>query len=165
MEKQINDGNKSKNPKYSFAFKMMIEEQIGESEVVNIEWNISKDGYLIPRMQIKPINLAGATITYASCHHADYVVKNSLNIGSKVKIIRSGDVIPYVLEVTKKSSEPLLPKYDYKWNESKVDFVLLDKNIDEYNQKIIQNFFSVLKIRDLGDSMVNKIQRGGLSRG
>ena len=154
---KINDGNKSKNPKYSFAFKMMIEEQIGESEVVNIEWNISKDGYLIPRMEIKPINLAGATITYASCHHADYVVKNNLNIGSKVKIIRSGDVIPYVLEVIKKSSEPLLPKYNYKWNESKVDFVLVDKNIDEYNQKLIQNFFSVLKIRDLGDNMISKI--------
>jgi DNA ligase (NAD+) len=159
---KLNDGIKSKNPKYSFAFKMVIDNQVGESEVVNIDWNVSKDGYLIPKMQIKPLNLAGAIITYVSCHHADYVVKNNLNIGSKVKIIRSGDVIPYVLDVTKQSKSPLLPSnYHYKWNDSKVDFILVNKNIKEYNDKLILNFFSVLKIRDLGDSIVKKIIDSG----
>lgn len=155
----LNDGKKSKNPKYSFAFKMMIEEQIGVSEVVNIEWNISKDGFLIPRMEIKPINLAGANITFVSCHHADYVVKNKLNIGSKVKIIRSGDVIPYVLDVIKSSKEPLLPQgYEYQWSDTQVDFILLDKNNNkDYNQKLISNFFGVIKVKDLGEGILNKI--------
>ena len=161
---QLNDGKKSKNPKYSFAFKMMIDNQIGESKVINIEWNLSKDGYLIPKMQIEPLNLAGAVINYVSCHHADYVVKNNLNIGSKVKIIRSGDVIPYVLDVIKQSDSPSLPSnYDYKWNDSKINFVLVNKNIKEYNDKLILNFFSVLKIRDLGNNIVKKIIDSGKS--
>lgn len=161
----LNDGKKSKNPKYSFAFKMMIEEQIGVSEVVNIEWNVSKDGFLIPRMEIKPINLAGANITFVSCHHADYVVKNNLNIGSKVKIIRSGDVIPYVLDVIKSSKEPLLPQgYEYQWSDTQVDFILLDKNNNkDYNQKLISNFFGVIKVKDLGDGILNKIINFGFN--
>ena len=162
---KLNDGKKSKNPKYSFAFKMMIDEQIGISDVVNIEWNVSKDGYLIPRMEIKPINLAGATISYVTCHHADYVLKNNLNIGSKVKIIRSGDVIPYILDVLKQSESPLLPKYDYKPSDSGVDFILVDKkNNNDYNKKLVINFFSSLKIRDLGDSLVIKLINNGYNK-
>ena len=72
-------GKKSKNPKYAFAFKMIISEQVGISEVIDIEWNLSKDGYLIPKMKIEPINIAGSIINYATCHHADFVVKNKLN--------------------------------------------------------------------------------------
>jgi NAD-dependent DNA ligase len=156
---KLHDGKKSKNPKYAFAFKKVISEQVGISEVIDIEWNLSKDGYLIPKMRIKPLNIAGSIINYATCHHADFVVKNKLNKGSKVKIIRSGDVIPYVMGILSHSDEPLLPSnYDYEWSENKIDFIILNKKSNkEYQKQQIFNFFNVLNIRDLGEGILVKI--------
>ena len=47
------------------------------------------------------------------CHYnygfnAKYIIDNNIGIGTKLKIVRSGDVIPYILEVVK-STKPLLP--------------------------------------------------------
>ena len=46
---------KCSNPDYSFAFKMVSTDQIAEATVVDVLWSPSKNGYLKPRIQIKPI--------------------------------------------------------------------------------------------------------------
>jgi len=161
---QVNDGKSSKNPKYSFAFKMILSQQVAESKVIDIIWNISKDGYLKPKMEIEPINLDGSIIKYVTCHNAKYVVYNKLNKGSIVKIIRSGDVIPYVKEVVVSSKTPLLPpvELNYKWSTNKIDFILNDMNENkDYNNKQIIYFFQKMKLRDVSESILLKLIDNG----
>lgn len=158
----INDGKTSKNPKYSFAFKMILSQQVAESKVIDIIWNVSKDGYLKPKMKIEPINLDGSVITYVTCHNAKYVVDNKLNKGSIVEIIRSGDVIPYVKDVVLSSKNPLLPNLNYKWSKNKVDFILNDmQDNQDYNNKQIIYFFQKMRLRDVSESILLKLIENG----
>ena len=49
--------NKSGNPDYAFAFKMLLDEQIETTEVVKVHWNVSKYRKLFPRVQVKRLTL------------------------------------------------------------------------------------------------------------
>ena len=154
----------SKNPKHAFAFKMVLSDQMVESKVVDVIWTPSKSGYLKPRIQIQPVKIGGATITYATAHNADFIVKNKIGIGSVILLIRSGDVIPKVEKVIKPSEEPKLPDEDikYQWNETKKDFILTDfGDNDTVNLKIIEDFFKNIDVVGLGRGNVKRIMNAG----
>lgn len=149
------------NPKYAFAFKMTMENNIIEAQVDEIEWNISKHKLLKPRVKIIPVNLNGVTITYASGFNAKFIVENSLGKNSIVKLTRSGDVIPFIIEVIKPSKNPSMPDFKYKWNENKVDIIIEDdeENISEI--KMISSFFAGMGIKNISDATVQKIYNEG----
>ena len=153
--------NTKDNPKYAFAFKMTMENNIIEAQVDEIEWNISKHKLLKPRVKIIPVNLNGVTITYASGFNAKFIVENSLGKNSIVKLTRSGDVIPFIVEVIKSSKSPSMPEFKYKWNENKVDIIIEDdeENISEI--KMISSFFSSMGIKNVSDATVEKIYKQG----
>lgn len=153
--------NTKDNPKYAFAFKMTMENNIIEAQVDEIEWNISKHKLLKPRVKIIPVNLNGVTITYASGFNAKFIVENSLGKNSIVKLTRSGDVIPFIVEVIKSSKSPSMPDFSYKWNENKVDIIIEDdeENISEI--KMISSFFSSMGIKNISDATTEKIYKEG----
>ena len=140
---------------------MTIESNIVEAKVEEIEWNISKHKLLKPRIKITPINLNGVTITYASGFNAKFIMENSLGKNSIVKITRSGDVIPFIVEVVKSSTTPSMPEFKYKWNENNVDIIIEDdeENISEI--KMISSFFSGMGIKNISDATVQKIYKEG----
>lgn len=81
----------------SNAFKFKAESK--ETIVTNIDWNLSKTGYLIPRIQFEPIELSGATVQYCAGHNAQNIQDIKVGIGSRIKVTRSNEVIPYLEEV------------------------------------------------------------------
>ena len=152
----------SKNPEHSFAFKMVLSDQMAEAKVVNVLWSASKDGFLKPRIQIEPIELAGVKIEYATAFNAAFVLKNKLGIGAIVKIIRSGDVIPYIMEVTDPAPEAKMPQENYIWNNTKIDILLVDSdNNMEVRFKRILKFFKDIDVSGLGPGNIKKIIDAG----
>lgn len=154
----------SGNPKHSFAFKMVLGDQIAESKVVDVIWSPSKDGYLKPKVQIQPVELGGAEIRFATLHNAEFVIKNKIGIGAVVQLIRSGDVIPKVQKVIKPAREGKMPheSYNYKWNATHKDLVLIDAAQNSTVQmKIIEDFFKKLDVAGLGRGNVKKIMDSG----
>ena len=89
----------NKNPEYAFAFKMVLSDQTAETFVVDVIWSPSKDGYLKPRIRVDPVQVGGVTIEYTTGFNGAFIRDNKIGIGAKVKLIRSGDVIPYIEEV------------------------------------------------------------------
>jgi DNA ligase (NAD+) len=161
--KEVYDINKKGNPKHKVAFKTRLDEQIAVTTIEDIEWNVSKRGVLVPRIRLKPIKIGGDTIKYTTGFNAKYVKENNLNIGSRLKIIRSGDVIPYILEIMKHSDKPLLPKVKYTWDKNGVNIVIDEKdNKDMIIQKLI-NTFSVLKIKYVSEGIVKKFVENKLN--
>ena len=75
---KVNIRNKSGNPKYAVAFKTKLDEQMKTTSVVDVEWNPSKHGTLIPRIKFKPIIIGGDTIKYTAGFNAKYI-KDNLN--------------------------------------------------------------------------------------
>ena len=96
------------NPNYAFAFKMLME--VGETTVKYVEWNPSKWGVMKPRICIEPIELCGITINYTTGFNAGYIRDKKINAGTKLLITRSGDIIPYIVQVlTENEKGPSLP--------------------------------------------------------
>jgi NAD-dependent DNA ligase len=150
------------NPEYSFAFKMVLTDQIAEVKVLDVLWNVSKDGYLKPRVQIEPVNLKGVLIEYATGFNAAFIRDNKIGVGSIIELIRSGDVIPYIRKVIKPSDEPKMPSVSYIWNESGVD--ILVQNIDtneDVKAKVITLFFEKIDVDGLSSGNITRIIAAG----
>jgi len=151
-----------KNPKHSFAFKMVLSDQMMESKVVDVHWNPSKYGYLKPRVQIEPINIKGATIEFVTGHNAEFIRKNKIGIGALVQIIRSGDVIPKIQEVIVKAEYPKMPDMEWEWNDTHVDAILKNsENNKTMIQKELESFALKLEIVNLGPGNIKKIVNAG----
>lgn len=154
------------NPAYGFAFKMINTEQVAEVTVLDIEWNISKNGYLKPVVKIAPITLSQVSISNLTAFNAKYVVDNNLGPGSIIKIVRSGDVIPHILEVLKPSSsgKPKMPDIPYKWNKTNVDIIVQDTlgaANDAIMIKQITFFFKTLDVKNISEGVVTKLIQHG----
>ena len=153
---------KSGNPDHSFAFKMVLSDQMAEAKVLDVEWNASKDGYLKPKVRIEPVKLGGVTIEKATGFNASFIESNNIGVGALIEIIRSGDVIPYIRSVITPSEKPLMPNVPYIWNNTHVDILLENKNDDEnVRSKNIAGFFKGIDVDGLGDKNVNKIIDAG----
>jgi DNA ligase (NAD+) len=152
----------SGNPKHSFAFKMVLSEQIAEAKVLDVLWSASKDGYLKPRVQIEPVKLGGVTIEYATGFNGAFIQNNRIGLGAIIELIRSGDVIPYIRRVTTPSIEPKMPNVPYKWTDSQVDILL--ENIDSdltVKEKLISGFFKGISVDGLGAGNVSRLIDAG----
>lgn len=154
------------NPKYGFAFKQVLTDQIAEATVIDVEWSASKHGYLKPRVKIEPVSLVGAVITYATAFNAKFVVDNRLGPGAIIKLVRSGDVIPHIMKVLKPASnnKPKMPKTPYKWTDTKVDIIVKDIHGAQKDAIIIKkltDFFKRLKVKYLSEGIIKLLVNNG----
>ena len=152
------------NPEHAFAFKMILSDQLAEAHVVDVIWSPSKDGYLKPRVQILPINLGGVTIEYATGFNGAFIQNNKIGIGAIIQIVRSGDVIPHILNITTPASAPKMPTQSYKWNSTNVDIIL--ENMDQditVREKNISGFFKGIEVEGLGSGNVSRIMEAGFN--
>ena len=157
--------NEDGNPKYAFAFKDVLEDQVAVSTITEIEWKASKNGYLNPTVIIKSVSIGGVEIKRVTAHNAKYVVDNKIGIGAEIEIIRSGDVIPYIQKVIKPATDLKLslPKGKWHWNETEVDIILDDTNSLDVQIRNLQFFFSSLDTKGMGDKNVEKIYNAGFN--
>jgi len=150
------------NPEHAFAFKMVLSDQLAEATVIDVIWSPSKDGYLKPRVQIMPIMLGGVKIEYATGFNGAFIKNNKIGIGAVIQIIRSGDVIPHILNVTVPASEAKMPTQSYKWNSTNVDIILENMEQDEtVREKVITGFFKGIEVEGLGSGNISRIIEAG----
>lgn len=154
------------NPEYGFAFKTIYTDQFTETVVIKVEWNVSMDGYLKPKIKVKPVELVGVTIQCATAHNAKFIFDNKIGSGAVVKLVRSGDVIPKIMEVIKPSTSglPEMPSIPYKWNETNVDIIVKDilgAQKDNISVKRIVFFFKTLDIKFIDEGIVTKLVDAG----
>jgi len=155
--------NTSGNPKYGFAFKMVLSDQILESKILDVLWQPSKHGLLKPRILIESVIIGGITINYVTGHNAKFVNDNKLGPGAIVQITLGGGIIPNILQ-TIKPSEPSFPDIPFHWNKNKVDIVLdnIDDNIQVTIRQII-NFFNKIETKFLSKGLITRMVENGFN--
>ena len=154
--------NKSGNPDYAFAFKMLLNEQVEETIVVKVHWNVSKYRKLFPQVQVKKVNIGGVNIEYVSGKSAQFIYKNKIGPGAIIKIARSCDVIPDILEVVTKAKKADMPDSEYEWNETEVDIFSIDNNDDDVCKiKLITDFFKNINVGSMGPGLIQKLYENG----
>ena len=153
---------KSGNPDHSFAFKMVLSDQVAEAKVVDVLWSPSKDGYLKPRVRIEPIHLGGVKIEFATGFNAAFIQENKIGVGALVELVRSGDVIPYIKSVTVPAATAKMPDVPFVWNDTHVD-VLLENAEDNVTvrEKNITGFFRGIGVDGLSGGNVARIVEAG----
>jgi NAD-dependent DNA ligase len=154
--------NTSGNPGYAFAFKMMTDENIFPTKVIEVEWNISKRGILKPRVNVDAVNIDGVVIRYATGFNGKYIFENGIGPGAIINITRSGDVIPFIVGVIKKV-QPQMPEEDWKWNETKVDILPVELDPKSFCAKVILDFFKIFGVANVSEGTINKFMENGLN--
>ena len=156
-----------KNPEHSFAFKSIHTLEQVEVIVKEVEWNISKDKYMKPIVKFDEILLDDVKIKQATGFNAGYIEKNNIGPGSRIVIIRSGNVIPHIQSVltTSANGKPSMPgelDKDYKWNDTRVDIIKIgeDRNAD-FDIKNIVYFMKTAEVDNMGPGNITKIYNAG----
>ena len=152
----------NENPKHAFAFKQVLSDQTAEVKVLAVEWTASKDGYLKPRVRIEPVKLRGATIEFVTGFNGKFIRDNLIGVGTLLKIVRSGDVIPHILEVVVPAEEPMMPTVNFTWNATGVDILVADLESNPVVRlKRIAGFFSKLEVDGMGMGNTQRIIDAG----
>lgn len=90
-------GSTAKFPRWAAAYKYPPE--IKPTVVENIVVQVGRTGVLTPKAVVRPVRLAGTTVTNATLHNQDFITEKDLRIGDTVLIRKAGEIIPEVLEV------------------------------------------------------------------
>lgn len=89
------------------AFK--FEDETAVTEVINIEWNMSKNSEMIPVLNIKPVELEGTTVKRVTAFNAKFVQENNLGPGAVILVCKRNQIIPYVMEIIEAAKFASLP--------------------------------------------------------
>ena len=90
-------GTTAKSPRWLVAYKFSAEQ--AETELLDIKLQVGRTGTITPVAELKPVFLAGSTISRATLHNADEIRRKDIRIGDRVIIEKGGEVIPKVVEV------------------------------------------------------------------
>ena len=90
-------GATAKFPRWAAAYKYPPE--IKSTVVEDIVVQVGRTGVLTPKAVVRPVRLAGTTVTNATLHNQDFIRERDIRIGDTVKIRKAGEIIPEILEV------------------------------------------------------------------
>ena len=90
-------GNNGTSNNWSIAWKPPI--QTAETTVIDIEWNVSRLGRIIPTVVYEPIKLCGTINNRVTGNNAKWILDKEIMIGSKIVVGKAGEIIPKIIEV------------------------------------------------------------------
>ena len=88
-------GHTSKHPRGAFALKEQA--QGVATTLIDVVWQLGKSGVVSPVAILDPIDIGGATVSRATLHNIEYIRDLNLEIGCRVEVIRSGEIIPRIV--------------------------------------------------------------------
>lgn len=146
-------------------------DDIKESKIESITWQMSRYGKLTPVAQITPVVINEGVVSNVSLYNAAYIRDNNIFIGTRVKVTRKGKINPKIVEFIDKPKifggaipsvcpfcgEPLV------WNNSQVDIICNNSNCKEKEIQKLYFFFKTIGIQNFGLECVRSFVNAGFS--
>lgn len=106
-------GFTAKSPRFGIAFKFPSEQ--ATTVVEDIQLQVGRTGVLTPVAHLRPIRIAGSTVSRATLHNEDQIKRLDVRVGDTVVLQKAGDIIPEILSVVialrpKKTKRYAFPK-------------------------------------------------------
>ena len=92
-------GQTSRNPRWAIAYKFPPEEEV--TRILDIKVSVGRTGALTPVAVLRPVTVAGSTISNATLHNEDEIRRKDVKVGDWVVVHKAGDVIPEIVKVIK----------------------------------------------------------------
>lgn len=96
LDWQARLGRAAKYVRWACAYKFPAEQ--ATSVVEDIKWNVGRTGALTPVAHLRPVRVAGSTVSHATLHNIDEIIRKDIRIGDTVILQKAGDVIPEIIE-------------------------------------------------------------------
>jgi len=167
-------GFTAKAPRWAIAFKYAARQV--ETEVVDITVQVGRTGALTPVAHLAPKEVSGVIVSRATLHNEDEISRLGLQIGDKVVVERSGDVIPKVVRV--KELGPRRKPFRMPTQcpvcggrvvreEGEAASRCINVNCPARLKESIRHFASrgVMNIDGLGDALIDQLVDQGLVKG
>jgi DNA ligase (NAD+) len=166
VEQQNRLGWTAKAPRWAIAYKFPARQE--ETVVENIEVQVGRTGALTPVAHLAPVNVGGVTVSRATLHNEDEIERLELEIGDRVLVERSGDVIPKVVRVVRKGANRQafrMPKHcpvcggDIVRAEGEAASRCINTNCPARLRESILHWAArgVMDIDGMGDALVNQL--------
>lgn len=162
-----------KGPRGAIAYKFPPEE--ATTQILDIVVQVGRTGKLTPVAILKPVYIAGTTISRATLHNEDEIKKLGVKIKDTVIVKKAGDIIPEVVKVlpelrTGKEIEFKMPEKcpfcesPVVKKQGEVDYYCSNKNCYAQSREKIKHFVSkvAFDIQGLGDKIVDQLIEAGL---
>ena len=153
LKKEIIDGLVITTKSDRFAFKQ--NKDGSTTKVIGIEWNKSIHGKLVPVLNLIPVEIDGTTVKRVSGNSYEYLCSKKIQLGSTVKIIKAGEIIPYVVEVynTKEFTPDNLDLPKIEMIRRGANLYSADQSDVDRNNLI--RFLSRIKVDQVGATLIN----------
>ena len=158
------------NPAYAVAVKRE-EWAVGYlTEVISVQWGVSKDGILNPVIYVQPVEMDGATVSRVTGYNAKYMIENHIAVGSKIEIVRSGDVIPKHIRTESwksgnqmESHKMVCPSCGCQvlWDGTHTELVCSNPYCKEKNISRIVYFFRTMGCEGFDDPTIRRMYENG----
>jgi len=93
-------GYTSHHPRGAYALKE--QQEIQQTILKDVIWQVGKSGQVSPVAVLEPVEIGGAIVQRATLHNISYIEDLGLEIGCRVEVIRSGEIIPRIVRVIEK---------------------------------------------------------------
>jgi DNA ligase (NAD+) len=158
-------GKTSHHPLWALAIKFITEEVT--TTIERIEWNMGKQGDLRPVAILKPVELLGSIVRRASIYNADWIINKKAFPGAEVTLVKSGDIIPMVVEVVVPAPGVYNLPTEYNGNTvtRKGVHIYVDgfENTTEFKANKLHSSVVALGIENLGPATCERITEAGLT--
>ena len=102
-------GARSRSPRWAIAGKFKAQQ--ATTIILDILVQVGRTGVLTPVAKLKPVHIGGVTVTNATLHNQDEIIRKNIRVGDTVFIERAGDVIPKVVKVIKEKRPNISEDY------------------------------------------------------
>ena len=135
------------NPNWIIAYKSPMFTDSFETTCTEIEYNISKNGSVIPVAIYEPVVMESAVCTRVTLNNMSFLKEMGITVGSKIVVCRSGGVIPLITNVLIKG-EFQYPPYECYWDGVHLKTT---QETDDQKKKKLLAFFKILGVENVSE--------------
>ena len=171
VERCLSYGYNQLKPKGQVAFKFRAEQK--ETEVQGITWQTGRTGRITPVAELKPVHVAGSTVSRCSLANYGEIKRLELAIGDTVLMEKAGDIIPKIIRVTKHnggSKQPEAKSINYPevcpaCNQfTSNDGITVWCNNERCGERLLTrlvHYLNILQIKEVGPAMLTALIESG----
>lgn len=156
-------------PGFAFAWKKDIsDDEAPLTTIREIKWKVSAFGIAVPKAIIDPVKFGQVTVKQVALHNFKWAAEKGCGVGARVRVIRSGDIIPKIVKVEKPKTLDR-PKGLGALKFDGTNFVLVAEEITDggggnsaHYDQVLQRFFSVTGLDGFGLKLAAKLAENGV---